>query len=186
MHYTNNTPYEIALNISIHRCFWIYNATRFALKKDAIVADIDLSGNSKAISHFLALFGKYKPTRPHNAMSFFASRTVWFVKDNLFGRIFVSGLTSMVESGIYWLWHRNLRFAIYVIDSYIRIWRRIKESQRIENTFQYIAWIKRRRRWIHDIGSSSGSLCPLFRHASSCNDNFCRWTYSKTDKNTAG
>lgn len=75
--------------------------------KNQIFAVVDYSVAFQLFRRNLAHFGKYKPAVDHNSMDFYTMRCVWFVGKNFFANNFVSGLTSMVEGGIYQRWGVN-------------------------------------------------------------------------------
>lgn len=70
-------------------------------------AVVDSHACLKPFRHMLALFGTYKPARSHNTMDFFKIGMAWYVQKFFFANIFASGLTSLVESGIYGWWYEN-------------------------------------------------------------------------------
>lgn len=80
---------------------------------------VDTSGSCKQLMQSLDFFGKYKLPKPHSAMSFHTARNVWVVQKNFFANNFASGLSSLVEGGIYQLWGINDRVRQYRVDTLI-------------------------------------------------------------------
>lgn len=90
-----------------HSVVWYSNQSEVVVGKGGMFAVVDSTPRLKPFRQMLSLFGKFKPAKPHNSMSFFTARIVWYVDKNFFAGIFVTGLKSMIESGIYEWWYEN-------------------------------------------------------------------------------
>lgn len=110
--------FNVAKNISATDTIWNSNGTQVVLEKQGIFSLIDHSDYLKLFHHSLALFGKYKPAKAHNAMNLYTLRNVWHVQKNFFANIFLTGLISLVESGIYERWEKNGNIQRIYLDSY--------------------------------------------------------------------
>lgn len=121
VHFSSLGPLLTAISLSELGFISKSNPTDFLGEKTAIFAVIDHSDNLKQFRHDLALFGKYKPAKAHNVMSFYTMRTFWLVRTSFFANIFSTGLTSLVEAGIYQRWEWNARVAQPRMTSYAAV-----------------------------------------------------------------
>lgn len=102
-----NSSHDIVSDFSTYVIMWYSDQSEVVVGKQGMFAVVDSSCNLKPFGHMLALFGKYKSARPHNSMSFFTGRIYWYVQNNFFVNLFATGLSSMIESGIYGWWYKN-------------------------------------------------------------------------------
>lgn len=125
--FSSDPPFYIAWDLSNSGFLRTQNRTRVFLRKTTIFGVVDNFFILNQFRQSLALFGKYKPAKGHSSMSFYTSREVWFVQRNFFMEIFATGLTSLVESGIYERWHDNYVRGRYQLAAYARF-REIKKG----------------------------------------------------------
>lgn len=102
-----NSSYTVVTDLATYAMAWYSNQSKVVAGKSGMFGVVDSHLNLKPFRHMLALFGKYKPSRPHNVMDFCRFKMVCFVQNKLFAKLFASGLTSLVESGIYHWWYEN-------------------------------------------------------------------------------
>lgn len=119
--------FPVAANLSIHGFLWDCNTTKFTPGKDGVFAVVDNVNNFKLLETSFGFFGKFKPARAHTSGNFYTSQSVWIVGRNLFANIFATGLTSLVESGIYGRWVDNAYIAKIRMESYVTF-RKIKKE----------------------------------------------------------
>lgn len=129
-YFLTHYPIYIAKNISSHGCIWTSNQSKVALGKNEIFAVVDYLRIFKQFGSTLTLFRKYKPANPHKSMSFYTSRTVWLVKKNFFTNIFATGLSYLVESGIYQRWDTNRWIESYQMQTLIQFRRINKQANK--------------------------------------------------------
>lgn len=100
---------QVVKNLSSFGIIWSSKGTKVVLGKEGLFAVVD---NAVALNLFrqnLALFLKYKPATGHNLMSFYTQRNLWLVQNNFLENNFVSGLTTLVEGGLFQRWDINYR-----------------------------------------------------------------------------
>lgn len=104
-----NSSYTLVTDDSTFILCWYTNSneTQAVVGKTGMFAVVDSSLALQLFREMLTVFGDYKSAKPHNSMSFYWRRIVWFVQNNFFANLFATGLTSMVESGIYGRWFAN-------------------------------------------------------------------------------
>lgn len=108
-HFPSNFPLIVAQNLSTQGFVLYPNATKVSVGTLGLFAVVEGFNYFKLFGKCVTLFGKYKPSRSHNSMSFFTLRAFWIVRKNFFANIFATGLTSLVESGIYQRWKKHAR-----------------------------------------------------------------------------
>lgn len=98
---------------------------QISIGTDGLFAMVDEVINLQQLSESLDFFGKWKPARVQRAMDFYTARVAWFVEDNWFATIFSSGLSALVEGGLYGRWYKNWRFLKVRMESYaqFRAWK---------------------------------------------------------------
>lgn len=107
VHLTFRTPIGVAWELFTSGFITSFQGNEVVVGKQDVFAVIDHEYNFKLFRHSLALFGKYKPAKPHPSMGFYTMWNFWFMDNNFFANVFVPGFISLVESGIYGRWFKN-------------------------------------------------------------------------------
>lgn len=107
--FTTNYIFVVAKQFSTRGFVLDSNNTKIAVGNDGMFAVVDDSDDFKTFHYVLTLFGKYKKAKLHNSVaSFYTMRTFWVLQKNFFTNIFSTGLSSLVETGIYQRWTANV------------------------------------------------------------------------------